>query len=36
VEQGHYSREKGLPTQSTPRRLTDPQVRTQFLSQDNH
>jgi hypothetical protein len=25
-----------LPTQSTARRLTDPRVRTQFLSQDSH
>jgi hypothetical protein len=36
VEQGHCSREKGLPTQSIVRQLTDPWVRTQFLSQDNH
>jgi hypothetical protein len=35
VEQGHCSREKGLPTQSTSRRLTDPGVRTQFLSWAN-
>jgi hypothetical protein len=35
VEQGHYSREKGLPTQSIACRLTDPWVHTQFLSQDN-
>jgi hypothetical protein len=34
--QSHYSREKGLPTQSTARRLTDLWIRTQFLSQDNH
>jgi hypothetical protein len=31
VEQGHCFWEKGLPTQSTVRRLTDPQVSTQFL-----
>jgi hypothetical protein len=31
----HCSREKGLPTQSTSRRLTDPWVRIQFLSQAN-
>jgi hypothetical protein len=36
VEQGHYSREKGLPTQSTARRVIDPRVCTQFLSQDSH
>jgi hypothetical protein len=36
VEQGHYSREEGLPTQSIARRLIDPWVRTQFLSQDGH
>jgi hypothetical protein len=30
VEQGHCSWEKGLPTQSTARRLTDPWVRTSF------
>jgi hypothetical protein len=35
VEQGHYSREKGLPTQSTPCRLTDPWVHTEFLSWAN-
>jgi hypothetical protein len=34
-QQGHYSWEKGLPTQSTARRLTDPWVRTQFLSRAN-
>jgi hypothetical protein len=34
--QSHCSREKGLPTQSTARRLTDPWVRTQFLSEDSH
>jgi hypothetical protein len=28
VEQGHCSREKGLPTQSTAHRLTDPRVHT--------
>jgi hypothetical protein len=32
VEQTHHSREKGLPTQSSERRLTDPRVRTQLLS----
>jgi hypothetical protein len=32
VKQCHCSREKGLPTQSTARRLTDTWVRTQFLS----
>jgi hypothetical protein len=32
----HCSREKRLQTQSILRWLTDPQVRTQFLSQDNH
>jgi hypothetical protein len=32
VRQSHCSREKGLPTQSTARRLTDPWVCTQFLS----
>jgi hypothetical protein len=32
VEQGHCSREKGLPTQSTAHRLTDRRVHTQFLS----
>jgi hypothetical protein len=31
----HCSREKGLPTQSITHRLTDPRVRTQFLSQTN-
>jgi hypothetical protein len=35
VEQGHYSWEKGLPTQSTSCRLTDPWVCTQFLSRAN-
>jgi hypothetical protein len=35
VEQGHCSREKGLPTQSTTHRLTDPWVQTQFLSWAN-
>jgi hypothetical protein len=34
-EQGHCSREKGLPTQSTAHRLTDPWVHTQFLSRAN-
>jgi hypothetical protein len=32
VEQAHCSREKGLPTQSTVRRLTDPWVCTHLLS----
>jgi hypothetical protein len=36
VEQGHYSREKGLPTQFTARRLIDPWVYSQFLSQHSH
>jgi hypothetical protein len=31
----HCSQEKGLLTQSPARRLTDPQVRTQFLSRAN-
>jgi hypothetical protein len=31
----HCSRENGLPTQSPARRLTDPRVRTQFLSRAN-
>jgi hypothetical protein len=35
VEQGHCSWEKGLPTQSPARWLTDPWVRTQFLSRAN-
>jgi hypothetical protein len=35
VEQSHCSWEKGLPTQSTARQLTDPWVRTQFLSWAN-
>jgi hypothetical protein len=35
VEQAHCSREKGLLTQSTVRRLTDLQVRTQLLSRAN-
>jgi hypothetical protein len=35
VEQSHYSREKGLPTKFTTRRLTDPRVHTQFLSWAN-
>jgi hypothetical protein len=35
VGQSHCSREKGLPTQSSARRLTDPRVRTQFLSRAN-
>jgi hypothetical protein len=32
LDRCHYSREKGLLTQSTACRLTDPQVRTQLLS----
>jgi hypothetical protein len=32
VGHSHCSREKGLPTQSTTHRLTDPRIRTQFLS----
>jgi hypothetical protein len=35
VGQSHFSREKGLPTQSTAHRLIDPWVRTQFLSWAN-
>jgi hypothetical protein len=35
VELGHWSREKGLPTQSTARWLTNPWVHTQFLSRAN-
>jgi hypothetical protein len=35
VGQSHCSQEKGLPTQSTARRVTDPRVRTMFLSQAN-
>jgi hypothetical protein len=35
VEQSHCFREKGLLTQSTACRLTDPQVHTQFLSWAN-
>jgi hypothetical protein len=35
VGQSRCSREKGLPTQSTSCRLTDPRVRTQFLSRAN-
>jgi hypothetical protein len=34
--QSHCSREKGLPIQSTARRLTDLWVRTQFLSQGSY
>jgi hypothetical protein len=30
--QSHYSREKGLPTQSPAHRPIDPRVHTQFLS----
>jgi hypothetical protein len=35
VGRSHCSREKGLPTQSPACRLTDSQVRTQFLSRAN-
>jgi hypothetical protein len=35
VGQSHCSWEKGLSTQSPARRLTDPRVRTQFLSRAN-
>jgi hypothetical protein len=35
VGQSHCSQEKGLPTQSTPRWLTDPWIHTQFLSWAN-
>jgi hypothetical protein len=35
LDGSHCSREKGLPTQSSICRSTDPQVRTQFLSQAN-
>jgi hypothetical protein len=35
VGRSHCSWEKGLPTQSSARRLTDPWVRTQFLSRAN-
>jgi hypothetical protein len=35
VGQSHCSREKGLPTQSTAHRLTDPHVCTQFISRAN-
>jgi hypothetical protein len=34
-DRSHRSREKGLPTQCTACRLTDPQVRTQFFSRAN-
>jgi hypothetical protein len=34
--QSHCLQEKGLLTQSTARRLTDPRVRTQFLSWASH
>jgi hypothetical protein len=36
VGQSHCSWEKGLPTQSTARLLTDPRVHTQFLSWANN
>jgi hypothetical protein len=35
LDRSHCSLEKRLPTQSTAHRLTDPRVRTQFLSRDN-
>jgi hypothetical protein len=35
LDGSHSSREKGLPTQSTARQMTDPRVRTQFPSQAN-
>jgi hypothetical protein len=35
LDGSHCSWEKGLPTQSTARQLTDPRVRTQFLSWAN-
>jgi hypothetical protein len=35
LDKSHCSREKGLPTQSTTRRLTDLWVHTQFLSRAN-
>jgi hypothetical protein len=35
VGRSHCFWEKGLPTQSSARRLTDPRVRTQFLSRAN-
>jgi hypothetical protein len=35
VRQSHCSQEKWLLTQSTTRQLTDPRVRTQFLSRAN-
>jgi hypothetical protein len=34
--QSHCSQEKGLLTQSIAQRLTDPRVRTQFLSRASH
>jgi hypothetical protein len=34
-EQIHYTREEGLPTQSTARRSSDPRVRTQLLSHNS-
>jgi hypothetical protein len=34
-EQIHCTREEGLPTQSTARRLSDPRVRTQLLSHNS-
>jgi hypothetical protein len=35
LDRSHCSWEKGLPTQSTVRRLTDPQVRIQLLSRSS-
>jgi hypothetical protein len=35
LDRSHCSREKGLPTQPTARRLTDPRVGTQLLPQAN-
>jgi hypothetical protein len=35
VRESHYSWQKGLPTQSTAHRLTDPRVHIQFLSWAN-
>jgi hypothetical protein len=34
-EQIHYTREEGLPTQSTARRSSDPRVHTQLLSHNS-
>jgi hypothetical protein len=35
LDRSHCSREKGLPTQSTTRQLTDPRIHTQFFSRAN-